>query len=136
LERASIPYIVIDFNRHVISHLRMIGAPTLYGDPSDFDILDNANVTLAKVLIIALPDRHSQEVIIRNSLRLNPRILIICRSHFDEDRIPLLSHGANIIVQPEFEAGVSMAKHVLSAFGRKDEDAEEYIKQLKRGLGI
>lgn len=136
LERAGIPMLVVDFNRHVLAKLRERSVQTLYGDPADYDILDNANVGKASVLIIALPDRHSQELIIKNALRLNPRILIICRSHFDEDRIPLLSRGANIIVQPEFEAGISMARYVLSFFGKRNGAIEEFIKQLKKGMGI
>lgn len=136
LEGANVPYIVIDVNRNVLMPLRASGAHTLYGDPSDVDILESANVGRAKVLIIALSDRHSQEVIIRNALNLNPQILIICRSHFDEDRIPLLSHGANIIVQPEFEAGVSIARYTLSSYGIPVSKVEEYVYKLKRGLGI
>lgn len=133
---AKIPFVVIDFNKHALDRLKEQGVPTLYGDPADFDILDNANTREAKALIIALPDRRSQELIIQNALRLNPRLFIICRSHFDEDRITLLSKGANIIVQPEFEAGVSMARQALSIFGRRDGEIDEFIGRLKRGLGI
>ena len=136
LNFAQIPFIVIDFNRHVVSMLRAKGIPTFYGDPSDYDILDLAKAEHARAILIALPDRHSQELIIRNALRLNPKILIICRSHFDEDRIPLLSIGANVVVQPEFEAGVSMGRYTLVAFGKHTMKSEEFIKQLKKGLEI
>lgn len=136
LDGANISYLVIDFNRHALASLQDSGKQTLYGDPSDIDILDSANVKTAKVLIIALSDRHSQELIIRNALRLNPHILIICRSHFPEDRIPLLSHGANIIVQPEFEAGVSIARHTLDMYGMRGNEADEYIHKLRKGLRI
>lgn len=136
LQRSNVPFVVIDFNRPALKYLKDRGIPTIYGDPSDFEILDIAGVASAKALLIALPDRHSQELIIKNALKLNPHITIICRSHFDEDRIPLLSIGANSVVQPEFEAGISMARQALTVFNMLNGEIELYITQLKRGQGI
>lgn len=115
LEKAGVDYAVIDFNQGVVSDLVSLGRTVVYGDPSEREVLEAAGVSTARALVIAVPDRYSQEMIIQNSLRANPKILIICRSHFDEDKKHLLASGANVVIQPEFEAGVSIVRELLSS---------------------
>lgn len=116
LELAQIPYIVVDFNQAVIRDLQGHGVRVIWGDPADFEVLEVAQTAHARALVIALPDRHSQELIIQNSLSLNPKIAIICRSHFEEDKKRLKALGAKIVIQPEFEASLSISQALLVLF--------------------
>lgn len=125
LEKAGVDYAVIDFNQGVVADLASLGKMAVYGDPSEREVLEAVGISSAKALVIAVPDRYSQEMIIQNSLRANPKILIICRSHFDEDKEHLLASGANVIIQPEFEAGVSIVRKLLSSLGKNPHVALE-----------
>lgn len=116
LTRSSIPFVGVDFNLAVVDELKKKGIPFVYGDPQDIEVLDFAQVDKAKVVVVAVPDRRSQEIIIRNALALNPKVKIIVRSHFEEDKEFLLASGAHVVVQPEREAGLSIAQKVLSLF--------------------
>ncbi|MGB9883276.1 MAG: cation:proton antiporter, partial [Microgenomates group bacterium] len=51
---ANIPYIAIDYNRHLVEKARKEGVNIIYGDPSDIDILDYAQVDEAAVLVLAV----------------------------------------------------------------------------------
>lgn len=125
LEKAGVDYAVIDFNQGVVADLASLGKMAVYGDPSEREVLEAVGISSAKALVIAVPDLYSQEMIIQNSLRANPKILIICRSHFDEDKEHLLASGANVIIQPEFEAGVSIVRKLLSSLGKNPHAALE-----------
>lgn len=125
LEKAGVDYAVIDFNQGVVADLASLGKMAVYGDSSEREVLEAVGISSAKALVIAVPDRYSQEMIIQNSLRANPKILIICRSHFDEDKEHLLASGANVIIQPEFEAGVSIVRKLLSSLGKNPHVALE-----------
>ena len=116
LMRAGIPFVGVDFNLAVVEELKRRGIPFVYGDPQDIEVLDFAQVDKAKVVVIAVPDRHSQEIIIRNALSLNPKVKIIARSHFEEDKEFLLASGAHVVVMPEREAGLSIASKILTIF--------------------
>lgn len=116
LTRANIPFVGVDFNVTVVEELRRKGIPFVYGDPSDIDVLDFAQVDKAKVVVVAVADRQSQEIIIHNCLKLNSKVKIICRCHFDEDKEFLLASGAHAVVSPEREAGLSIAQKILSLF--------------------
>lgn len=137
LSMANIPYVVIDYNQHTISGLKEKGIPVVYGDPADKDVLDYAQVDLARAMIIAIPDRHTQEMIIANTQSLNRRIRIICRTHHEEDQRHLKALGVHTLVQPEFEASLSIVTRLLTDFGLPGEEIAGKISRLKieHGLG-
>jgi monovalent cation:H+ antiporter-2, CPA2 family len=137
LEMAQIPYLVVDYNQATVSRLRAKGVSVVYGDPADKDVLDYAQVDFAKAVIIAIPDRHTQEMIISNAQTLNRHVRIICRTHHEEDQRYLKSLGVQTIVQPEFEAALSIINRLLPDFGVAPADITGKITRLKieHGLG-
>jgi CPA2 family monovalent cation:H+ antiporter-2 len=137
LDMAQIPYLVVDYNFATVAALRSKGVQVVYGDPADKDVLDFAQVDFARAVIIAIPDRHTQELIISNAQTLNRHIRIICRTHHEEDQKYLKSLGVQTIVQPEFEAALSVINKLLPDFGVTPDDIAGKITRLKieHGLG-
>lgn len=137
LEMAGVPFLVVDYNHQTVKLLRERGVNVVYGDPADHDVLDFAQVDLARAVVIAIPDRHTQELIIGHAQTLNRRIKIICRSHHEEDQARLKSLGVTTIIQPEFEAAVSIVERLLPEFGVSPEDVDGKISRLKieHGMG-
>jgi monovalent cation:H+ antiporter-2, CPA2 family len=137
LQMAEIPFVVVDYDHHTVSMLRAKGIEVVYGDPADIDVLDFAQVDLARAIIVAIPDRHTQELIIGNALTLNKKIRIYCRTHHEEDQTHLKSLGVQTIVQPEFEASLSIVAKLLSEQGVSPEEISGKISRLKieHGLG-
>lgn len=131
LELSAIPFVIVDYNHAVASKLRKNGYKVIYGDPAEKNILDYAQVDLAKTLVVAIPDRHTQEMIIANAQTLNKRIKIICRSHHEEDHSRLKSLGVNTIVQPEFEAALSISASLLNDFGISQADISNRLNHLQ-----
>ena len=131
LEMAGVPFVVVDYNNATIAKLKGKGIPVVYGDPADKDVLDYAQVDLARAVIIAIPDRHTQELVIGNVQTLNRHIKIICRTHHEEDQKDLKSLGVDSVVQPEFEAAISIVERLLPSFGIPEEDVAGKISRLK-----
>ncbi|KKW11602.1 MAG: Sodium/hydrogen exchanger [Candidatus Gottesmanbacteria bacterium GW2011_GWB1_49_7] len=131
LEMAGLPFVVVDYNNATIAKLKEKGIPVVYGDPADKDVLDFAQVDLAKALIIAIPDRHTQEMVIGHAQTLNRRIKIICRTHHEEDQKHLKSLGVDAVVQPEFEAAISIVERLLPTFGVPQDEIAGKISRLK-----
>lgn len=137
LEMADIPYLVVDYNHTTVMELQRKKINAVYGDPADREVLDFAQVDLARAIIIAIPDRHTQERVIAHAHSLNRRIRIICRSHFEEDHKRLKSLGVHTIVQPEFEAALSIVTRIFNDLGHSEEEIAGKISRLKieHGLG-
>lgn len=137
LEMAGLPFLVVDYNHQTVKLLRERGINVVYGDPADHDVLDYAQVDLAHAVVIAIPDRHTQELIIGHAQTLNRRIKIICRSHHEEDQARLKSLGVTTIIQPEFEAAVTIVEKLLVEQGISTEEIAGKISRLKieHGMG-
>jgi len=131
LEIARIPFVVIDYNQSVVTHLREHGQRVIFGDPTEIDVLKAAGASVCRAVVIAIGDRWSQEIITSFILTLNLKAAILCRSHYDEDRERLLASGVNFVIQPEFEAGLAMIGRILSIYDR-DQEISSLISQIRR----
>lgn len=132
LALAGVPYVVVDYNPNIINELNSTGAQTILGDPADLEVLKAAGVIHAVGVVIAVPDRHSQELVISHTLSLKPGIPIICRSHFDEDRLHLYALGVNYVVQPEMEAGLTMSHKLLDVLGFEKNAINGFVRQVRK----
>jgi len=136
LQLLEIPYIVIDYNHKIINELKEKGVRALYGDPADIDVLDYAQIDKAKIVVVAIPDQATQEIVVTNCQTLNPKVKIICRAHQKEAQSRLGALGVNWIIQPEFEASLSIIHRVLQSFGVDREEIAGKIKRIKIEHGM
>lgn len=136
LQMANVGLVVVDYNQHTIKHVKEQGIQTVYGDPGDKGVLDYAQVDKARCIVIAIPDRHTQELVIANAQSLNRKIKIMCRTHHEEDRGHLKSLGVQIIIQPEFEAALTIVAKLLADFGLSDDEITGKMQRLKIEHGI
>jgi CPA2 family monovalent cation:H+ antiporter-2 len=136
LAMSGIPFLVVDYNQHVLSDLKNSGIQTVYGDPADKEVLDYAQVDLAKAIVIAIPDRHTQEMVIANAVSLNRKIKIICRTHHEADQRHLKSLGVQTLIQPEFEGALTIVAKLFGDYGISDEESAGKIARLKIEHGM
>ena len=134
---ANIPYVAIDYNLFIVEKARRSGVNIIYGDPTDIDILDYAQVEEAIILVLAVPESHTQEAIVLNAKKLNRGIYIISRVHREADQSRMRDLGVNLVIQPEFEASLSIIKKIYLWHNMEKGDIVSKIKRLKieHGLG-
>ncbi len=133
---ANIPYVAIDYNLYQVEKAKKQGVNIIYGDPTDIDILDYAQVDEALMLILALPERLAQESVILNARKLNRNIFIISRVHRQSDQTRMKDLGANLVVQPEFEASLTIIKKIYLWHKMDKQDIINRIRRLKIEHGI
>jgi len=124
---SDIPFIAIDYNFQTVEKAKREGINILYGDPTDMDILDYAEAENAVAIVTALPDRFSQETIVLNAKKLNRNILIISRAHRKKDQKRMKDLGVKVVIQPEFEASLSIIRKLLLL---KRLPKDEIVKKL------
>ncbi len=126
---ANIPFIAIDYNLGLVERARRQGVNIIYGDPTDIDILDYAEVDEATILILAIPNLETQKTVYLNAKKLNKNIYVISRIHKEEHQNIMKDLGVNLVVQPEFEASISIIKKI---YLMRQLDKIEIINKLKR----
>ncbi len=136
LMSSNIPFIAVDYNFHVVERAKKEGVTIMYGDPTEIDVLDYAQCETASILISAVPERFSQEQIIFNARKLNPKIIIFTRVHREDDHLRMKDLGVQVVVQPEFEASLSIIRRVLHYKGLSTDKISSEIKRLKVEHGM
>lgn len=114
LQKSGIPFAAIDLNAPRIRDLRGAGVLALYGDASQVTLLERAHVGQARVLAITYPDFVMARAAMDIARNLNPDIQIIARATASGEIGPLDAHGAEEIVQPEFEAGLEFVRQTMA----------------------
>jgi len=132
----NIPFVAVDYNFHVVEAAKKEGINIIYGDPTDIDILDYLQIDGAKALISVVPGKYTQETIVLNAKKLNPKIVIFNRIHQQGEGQRMKDLGVDVVVQPEFEASLSIIRKILFWQGVDKEEIGRKIKRLKIEHGM
>lgn len=136
LHAMDIPYLVIEINRAIVEKLSGEKIPVLFGDPSDKDILEYAQVDSARAVVITIPDLSGQLSVIVNVRKLKPSILIVSRTQYEADQKVLKGAGADMVIHPEFTASVAVSSKLLALFNHGREEIDKRVARLKIEHGM
>ena len=118
LEEEGIPFVVAEQNRELVEQLRARGLAAVVGDASQPEVLVQAHVARACMLVIASGDALAARRMATHARLLNPQIGIAVRSH-NEDEARLLQEeiAEGRVFLGEQELAQAMARHVLERCG-------------------
>ncbi|MFN6221053.1 MAG: cation:proton antiporter, partial [Dolichospermum sp.] len=117
LQQYQLPVVVIDQSESRIQQLREAGIPYVYGNSVSLHVLETAGVNHAQGMAITLPDPASIRLCLKRALELCPELDTVVRATQDKNIEILYQLGAKEVIQPEFEASLEMANHLLIAVG-------------------
>jgi CPA2 family monovalent cation:H+ antiporter-2 len=109
----AIPYVVAEQNREIVEQLRALGVPAVFGDAGTEEVLIQAHIARARMLVIATPDTLDVRRMAETARLLNPGIEIVVRSHNEEEAQRLASEIAARVFVGETELASAMTRHVL-----------------------
>jgi len=113
LAQNGVPFVVADQNREVVEQLRASGTPAVFGDASQPEVLVQAHVARARMLVIATPDTLGVRRMATHARLLNPAIEIVVRSHNEEEARRLEDELQGRVFVGEHELALAMTRHVL-----------------------
>lgn len=125
------PVVVIDQSERRIQELREAGIPYIYGNAASLHVLEKAGVQTAQGMAIALPDPMSTRLCLKRALELTPDLDIVVRANKDKDIELLYQLGAREVVQPEFEASLELASHLLIGIGLPNAVIQREAHQIR-----
>lgn len=135
LARHGIPYVIVELSRERAEALRKRGLPVVYSDATRPEVLSDAHLERARLVVVAAPDAYQARVILALARRLNPDVQVVARTHSDEERAFLESHGAARALVSERERAVSLARHALRLFQVPHDMEEVAARALGSGSG-
>src|SRR6185503_1546626 len=81
LTAKGISFVVAEENREIVEQLRKSGIPAVSGNAADPNVLIQAHIHRARILLIATPDSLDVRRMIETARTVNPRIETIVRTH-------------------------------------------------------
>ncbi|XXF08897.1 Kef family K(+) transporter [Pseudomonas sp. D2-3] len=103
LREEGVPLVIIDDNRTRAQELREEGFSVVLGNAASTQVLELANVTSARWLMIAIPNSLEAGQIAIHGRQANADLDIVARAHFDDEVDYLQTHEADLVVMGERE---------------------------------
>lgn len=117
LKRRGFSCVVVDNDPVSVREAVIRGIPAIYGDAGNPEILRRLGIDRARVLAVAISDPLAAEAAVQIGRRSNHRLDIVARARSHEQLQRLRELGANEVIQPEFEAGLELIRHVMHVHG-------------------
>jgi len=132
LQDAGIPYLVIDIDPERVSEARSSGRPRIYGDATNFRLLNKTGLDKARALVITYPDPMAVVTTAKVALNINPGLKILARVHRAKEANILKGMGITELVSPEYEASFRFIKRLLKITGQSKEDRRRVLALIRR----
>jgi CPA2 family monovalent cation:H+ antiporter-2 len=119
LRTYELPYVVIDLNVENVRRAGREGVPAYFGDVTSPEVVDHLGITRARELVMTVNDPDAAVRAVTLARTLAPKIRIIARVAYLDDKPRLHRAGADDVVAAEVEAAAEIAYLIL-----KNHDAD------------
>jgi CPA2 family monovalent cation:H+ antiporter-2 len=116
LQSGGIPFVVAEQNRELVEDLRRQGMLAVWGNAADAEVLIQAHIADAAMLVVATPDPLQLRQMAVTARALNPAIEVVLRTHSEEESNLLRQEHIGTVFFGEEELAKGMAAHVVTRF--------------------
>jgi voltage-gated potassium channel len=113
LQRANVPFLVVDRNEQRVERAMNAGMVAVVADATRDDSLREVGVLRARGLIAALPSDAENLFIILSAKTLNPKLTVVTRASEEEAGEKLRRAGADTVFAPYTMAGHRLAQALV-----------------------
>jgi CPA2 family monovalent cation:H+ antiporter-2 len=114
LRTHGLPFVVAEQNRERVDALRREGVAAVSGDATTPEVLIQAHIARAAMLVVAIPDTVNVRRMVEIARTLNPGIEVVLRTHSEEEVELLRREQIGAVFLGEHELARGMTAHILS----------------------
>ena len=134
LKSFGLPLVVVELDHRRVENAQTDGIPVVYGDATHEIVLEAAEISTARLLVVTTPDVVTARTIITNAKRQNGELRVVARTS-DPSFLPIFEEmGVNSVVLPEFEASLEMTRKSLLHFPIPVSEIQNRTESLRQGL--
>lgn len=112
LQRAEIPFVLIETNEGLYRELLSDRTPVIQGDAKRHDVLLQAGLERARGICIVIDNDADNLYITVTARSLNPKIKIITRAGQQRYATAMRNSGADEVIIPEYEGGLMTGRMI------------------------
>jgi CPA2 family monovalent cation:H+ antiporter-2 len=134
LHELHVPFVAIDQNQQRIDECKKQGIPVIFGDAGHPSVLKAAAIERARLALVMTPTIKITETVAQRIRTAHPDLHIVARAEGIEPLAALHEIGVYEIVQPEFEAGLEIARQALLHLDLPASEVHRYTDDVRRNL--
>jgi CPA2 family monovalent cation:H+ antiporter-2 len=113
LKQLEVPFVLVEVNHRRFEECKAAHFPAIYGDASQSLVLDAAKIDRAQQLLITAPAMAEAQQIVLHVHQYYPGLNIVARAEGEEQMRSLYGLGVYMVILPELEAGLEIARQTL-----------------------
>lgn len=113
LDAGGVKYLALELNADTVRAARALGANVYYGDATSREALEHAHLAQAKALVMVTNDPSAVVRVLVAAKQVAPKVPVLLRARFLQDKAELLQLGAHDVVAEEVEGGLEMLSRLL-----------------------
>lgn len=124
-------YVVIDYDPEVIDTVEQRKINYLYGDATDIELLEEAGVDHAKLVVSTIPDFEVNKILLNYMRSKNPRAITIVHADDPFEAAKLYEAGASYVVLPHYIGSEKVSEFIAKSGLAKTAFRQQRVKHLE-----
>jgi Kef-type K+ transport system membrane component KefB/voltage-gated potassium channel Kch len=123
-------YVVIDYDPEVIDVIEQRKINYLYGDATDIELLEEAGVQAAKLIVSTIPDFQVNIFLINYLKGKNPRAITIVHTDDPYEAAKLYEAGASYVILPHYIGSEKVSEFIAKSGLAKSAFRKQRVRHL------
>lgn len=136
LIRFGVRTCVIDLDLKTVQRLQSMGREAVFGDATRREVLEAAGIHEARYLLSTPPDFATRARVIASARAVNPKISVISRARYLEEKRGLEEAGAAQIAYEEAEVAAELARLLLKELSVSDDLLDAEVAKLRDEIAV
>lgn len=124
-------YVVIDYDPEVIDTIEQRKINYLYGDATDVELLEEAGVEHAKLIVSTIPEYDVNKVLLNFIMAKNPKAIVIVHTDDPYDAARLYESGASYVILPHYIGSEKVSEFIAKSGLAKSTFRKQRIRHLE-----
>jgi CPA2 family monovalent cation:H+ antiporter-2 len=121
----------LETNPDTVVEEREKGTNIIFGDAVYPEVLHQANIEKARIIVIAINDPTAVQKIVTQVKDINPNVFVIVRTRHVTEVETLLNIGADEVIPEEFETSIEIFARVLVKYLIPRNQIEKFIQEIR-----
>jgi len=123
-------YVVIDYDPEVIDTIEQRKINYLYGDATDVELLEEAGVEHAKLIVSTIPEFETNNILLKYIAAKNPQAIVIMHTDDPYDAARLYEAGASYVILPHYIGSEKVSEFIAKSGLAKSAFRKQRVKHL------
>ncbi len=132
LELLKVKFVVVELNYQMFEQCKTAGFPAIFGDVCHEMVLKVAEIEQANLMLLTIPNIIISQSVVQKSKLINDELHIVARAEGTDQMKGLYDKGAFMVVLPELEAGLEIARQALSHLNIPAVIIQNYIDSIRQ----